>query len=200
MTPARGCFVADCPNIHKGRGYCDKHLQRVRKYGSPNDRRPTFEDRFWVKVDKNGPVPEHRPDLGPCWIWTSATNEHGYGVMRPEGRRSGPTVKAHRVSVTLDGRDPSGLNVLHRCDNPPCARPDHLIIGTKADNSQDMIAKGRGLVGERNGHAKLTAEQVVDIRRRRAAGERRKDLAAEFGVSGAAITRVANGEGWRHVA
>lgn len=152
----------------------------------------SLESRFWSKVEKRGPA--------ECWPWTGARNEHGYGVMRPEGRRSGPTIKAHRVAVTLDGRDPAGLCVLHRCDNPRCVNPAHLFLGTKADNTQDMIAKRRGLVGQRNGQAKLTDAQAAEIRRRRLAGERRDVLAAEFNVSGASITRIANREGWRHVA
>ena len=60
----------------------------------------SLESRFWSKVRKLGP--------DDCWPWLAATNEHGYGVMRPEGRRIGPTVKAHRVSALLDGRDPAG--------------------------------------------------------------------------------------------
>jgi len=196
----RMCSIRGCTGPHKGRKLCNKHLLRLRKYGTTDDQRPTFEQRFWEKVEKNGPVPTHRPELGPCWIWTAATSEHGYGVMRPEGQRSGPTSKAHRVSVALDGRDPEGVCVLHRCDNPPCVNPAHLMLGTKADNTQDMLAKLRGLAGERNGHAKLTGEQASEIRRRRLAGEAQKVLAAEFGVSGATVTRIANREGWRHVA
>lgn len=196
----RTCSVKGCTGRHKGRGLCDKHLQRLRRYGSTADRRPTFEQRFWAKVDKDGPVPPERPELGPCWLWTAATNENGYGVMRPEGKRSGPTVKAHRISVALDGRDPEGVCVLHHCDNPPCVNPAHLMLGTMADNTQDMLAKLRGLAGERNGHAKLTDGEASEIRGRRLAGEARKVLAAEFGVSGATVTRIANREGWRHVA
>jgi hypothetical protein len=147
--------------------------------------------RFWSKVDKRGPA--------ECWLWTGAVNADGYGVMRPEGQRSGGTIRAHRVSVALDGRAPDGLCVLHSCDNPPCVNPAHLHLGTKAENTHDMLAKQRGLIGERNGHAKLTSAQASEIRRRRRAGERRDVLAAEFNVSGATVTRIANGEGWRHV-
>jgi hypothetical protein len=198
--PRRLCSLDGCTNRHKGRGLCNKHLLRLRNHGSTDDRRPTFEQRFWAKVDKNGPVPAHRPELGQCWMWTAATNEHGYGVMRPEGKRTGPTIKAHRVSMTLAGQDPKDRCVLHRCDNPPCVNPAHLMLGTMADNTQDMVAKHRGLIGECNGNAKLTEQAVLEIRRRRTSGELRKVLIAEFGVSGATITRIAKGEGWRHVA
>lgn len=196
----KGCSVNGCHGRHKGHGLCNKHLLRLRRYGSTADRRLTFEDRFWSKVNQDGPVPPHRPELGPCWLWTAAVNEHGYGVMRPAGRRSGPTIKAHRVAVFLDGRDPGSRCVLHRCDNPPCVNPEHLFIGTKADNTQDMVAKQRGLVGERNGIAKLTADKVVEIRRRMAAGEMRKSVAAAYEVSPATVTRIVQREGWRHVA
>lgn len=152
----------------------------------------SLESRFWAKVDKRGPV--------ECWVWTGATNEHGYGVLHAEGRRNGGTLKAHRVAVALDGRNLDGLCVLHECDNPPCINPAHLRVGTKADNTRDMLSKHRGLVGRRNGQAKLNETEAAEIRRRRNAGEPRKRLAAEFDVSGATITRIANREGWRHVA
>jgi len=151
----------------------------------------SLESRFWSKVDRREPQ--------DCWPWTGAINQHGYGVMRPEGRRSGPTVKAHRVSLALAGVDPDGWCVLHRCDNRRCVNPAHLMLGTKADNTHDMLAKQRGLIGERNGHAKLTGAQASEIRRRRLTGEGRDLLATEFNVSGATVTRIANGEGWRHV-
>lgn len=107
-------------------------------------------DRFWEKVDKNGPVPAHRPELGPCWVWT-AGRSHGYGLIYVD--RSGKT-RAHRVSFFLKhGRWPQPCG-LHRCDNRLCVRPSHIFEGTKADNVRDMDAKGRrgtfGLVGERH--------------------------------------------------
>jgi hypothetical protein len=82
----------------------------------------------------------HWPELGPCWVWTKSTS-HGYGAFGIERR----VHKAHRVAFQwMVGPIPEGLCVLHRCDNRPCVRPDHLFLGTRPDNTADMMAKGRG--------------------------------------------------------
>lgn len=90
----------------------------------------TLEERFWEKVEKTD----------TCWIWRGATNSRGYGVIQLNKKAQ----YAHRVVLELVGTPVStGLIVCHRCDNPPCVRPDHLFIGTVQDNSDDMKAKGR---------------------------------------------------------
>lgn len=191
-TP-RLCGLDECSRPYKGRGLCEMHLGRLKRTGTTDAPvRQTFAERFWSKVDKDRP--------NGCWEWTAALNEHGYGVMRPEGRRTGPTVKAHRVSVLLDGRDPEGLCVLHRCDNPPCVNPAHLFLGTRADNAADRDAKGRGNSGTVNGQARLTDAQVVEIRARVAAGELQRVVAASFGVGRPTVSRIVNRKGWVHVA
>ena len=94
-------------------------------------RRPLVE-RFWEKVVKTP----------TCWLWTAAA-QGGYGVIG-DPHRKGRVLRAHRVSWELhDGPIPSGMDVLHRCDTPACVRPDHLFLGTAADNIADMFAKGR---------------------------------------------------------
>ncbi|MDF3046723.1 MAG: sle1 [Ornithinibacter sp.] len=152
----------------------------------------SLSERFWAKVDR-------RSDE-ECWPWTAATNEHGYGVIRPEGRRSGPTLKAHRVALQLAGVDVEGQVVRHSCDNPPCVNPLHLTVGSQADNIADMHDRGRGNLGSVNGQAKLTEAQVVEIRRRVADGEMKKRLAIEYGVDPSTITAVIKRKTWRHVA
>lgn len=158
----------------------------------------TTEERFWVKVDKNGPVPEHRPELGQCWVWTAAQYSAGYGEFYWGG-----LVGAHVASWMLArGPVPEDRWVLHHCDRRPCVRPSHLFLGTQADNMQDMHQKGRGNTGapgEANRHAKLTANQVLEIRRRFDAGERGVSLAAEYGVLFNAISRIVTGVTWKHL-
>lgn len=95
-------------------------------------RRGTLTERFWRSVEKT--------DAG-CWNWRGSVNTHGYGQIRAA---SGEYTTAHRVSWELtNGPIVDGLWVLHRCDNPRCVRPDHLFLGTPADNAQDMYAKKR---------------------------------------------------------
>ncbi|MFD8144760.1 HNH endonuclease [Streptomyces sp. NPDC059708] len=188
----RPCGVTGCQRPHRRNGLCDTHDQRMKRTGTTDDPpKQTLADRFWAKVDRNGP--------GDCWLWTAATNEHGYGVMRPTGQRSGPTVKAHRVSLTLSGVDVEGFVVLHACDNPPCVNPAHLSVGTKADNSADMVSRDRHARGSRSGTSKLTEQQVLEIRARCAAGELHRALAVEYGVSRVAITNIVTRKTWRHV-
>jgi endogenous inhibitor of DNA gyrase (YacG/DUF329 family) len=100
--------------------------------------------RFWRYVDKNGPIPAQRPDLGPCWVWTGSTAGGGYGQFSVGGRTAHRFIPAHRYCWELhNGPIPAGLWGLHKCDNPPCVRPEHLFIGTCKDNVDDMIRKGR---------------------------------------------------------
>jgi hypothetical protein len=145
-------------------------------------------DRFWnsvgIKVD-NG-----------CILWSAGVNEDNYGVFW-NGRK---LVGAHRVAYELMvGPIPTGLCVLHRCDNPPCINPTHLFLGTNLDNIADKISKGRTVKGEASVHAKLTEAKVLEIRRRRASGESLVSLAKEFGVAYPTICGVVYRKTWKHL-
>lgn len=100
--------------------------------------KPT-EDRFWSKVNKNGPVV--RPEIGACWIWTAYLDPDGYGRIGI-GQRA---AKSQRVAwVLAHGEIPVETpHVLHRCDNPPCVNPSHLFLGTQRDNMRDCRDKSR---------------------------------------------------------
>ena len=140
--------------------------------------------RVWAKVD-------HSAGPDACWPWTATRIDKGYGRIKVAGWY----VLAHRVVWELThGLIPPGLQVLHKCDNPPCCNPAHLFLGTNADNNADMVAKGRARYvsrrGERNGRAKLTADQVLEIRRRSAAGDPAGALARLFGIAPSTVSNI----------
>lgn len=140
-----------------------------------------------------------------CWEWLRARTKNGYGHLEVGSKQW----YAHRYAWTLFyGPIPDGLAVLHHCDNPPCCRPDHLFLGTQADNVADRNAKGRTshhvnlnqARGERMPNAKLTADQVREIRRLYRTGQYvHNQLAEQFGVSPSLIGYVIAGRAWAHV-
>jgi hypothetical protein len=143
-----------------------------------------LEERFWSKVDKNGPV--IRPELGPCHIWTGDKGRDGYGLIR-RGRNGDGVARATRVAleIKLGRRLADGGEALHHCDNPPCVRDEHLFLGTNEDNRKDMAAKGRAkgrtrrLVSDEHRTLILTSVEVSS-----------RDLAALVGCSGETVARI----------
>lgn len=195
ITTRQMLRVGDCRS-------CGCYYRETRPIAQP------VEGRFWEKVDK---TPGHGPK-GDCWIWTAATGGFGYGRI---GTRESSSEQAHRVSYRLAyGEIPTGLCVLHRCDNPPCVNPTHLFAGTKADNTADMCAKGRNRTGDQHplrlhpelvprgearAHSKLTATQVVSIRSHFADGVLKAELARQFGVDFMTIHSIVNRKTWTHI-
>lgn len=161
---------------------------------------PLF-DRFWAKV---GWV----DDPTECWRWRGSTIKQGYGTIPAEPPRT-KNLRAHRLMwFYARGQIPDGFDVLHHCDNPPCVNPNHLFIGTDADNSRDAWSKGRNIIqtdpsrvrrrGEAHKLAKLTDKAVLQIRALHGKIPS-KELAARFGVSPQLISMVASNKVWRHV-
>ena len=149
---------------------------------------------FWKQVDKNGPTPAVAPEIGRCWVWQGAKDRDGYGRFGGSAPR-----RAHRRSYQMEyGVLPADALVCHRCDNPSCVNPDHLFLGTHADNHADRGVKGRTASGERNGFHRLTADEVADIRARYAAGGvTQVTLAKTFGVCSATISNITSRRYWK---
>lgn len=167
--------------------------------------RTSLEVRFWAKVE--------RGEADACWLWLGVRRKDGmrYGICRVEGRRNG---YAHRIAFELHNKRPPapGLVVRHKCDNPICVNPAHLLEGTHGDNVHDAQERGRLATGERNAMsrpevraklagannpmAKLSPDQVEAIRAAASQGVRKIELARTYGVCRSLITLIVKGQRW----
>lgn len=158
--------------------------------------------RFWEKVDQ----------AGDCWVWLAHKDHAGYGQFT-YGLK---TIRSHRVAwILTHGEIPNGLFVCHKCDNPSCVRPDHLFLGTHSDNMRDSYRKGRKVLPDRTrfvkGHqqasrgeashlAKLTSDQVLEIRRTyEQGGVTQEALARKYGVERTTVRDIIHRRNWKHI-
>lgn len=151
---------------------------------------------FWNQVKHRGHCQEGMDT--PCWEWVGNTSTRERGQFWIGGKQD----YCHRIAWQLsNGPITDGLHVLHRCDNPPCVRPDHLFLGTHQDNMKDRDEKGRGVTPKGSGHgmAKLTEDQIPVIRSLRLEGLTYLKIAERFGVSKDMIYRICKGMNWSHV-
>jgi len=149
----------------------------------------TFPDRFWYRVNKNGPIPAHCPELGPCWVWSIGSLR--YPTIR-RGNATAGNIAVHRASWILHfGPIPDGLEVCHHCDLGRCVNPTHLFSDTHDGNMKDMAAKARMPRGEICTCAVLTNAQVSAIRKEHSEGHKfQRQIASEYGVSQALISLI----------
>jgi hypothetical protein len=148
----------------------------------------TLEERFWSKVLKTD----------TCWLWQRHVNNKGYGCLSynyGDGHRPIRPIYAHRLSWMLSkGPIPPHLNVLHRCDVPGCVNPDHLFLGTQADNMHDCFKKTRHRLSISN--QKVTPDQVRSIRN----DDRPTSvIAAEYGIGRRTVISIRARITWRHI-
>ena len=176
----KNTFKAFQSKIRLGQGkFCSP------KCGTDHGKRPV-KDRVLECIDKSG----------DCWIWTGYKDPNGYGRLNIDLK---PRL-VHRLMMELEGHQltPSQY-VCHKCDNPSCVNPDHLFVGTAADNSADMAAKGRSCRGEKQGQSKLTENEVLDIRKRYEGGEVQSKIAKEYGLHQVTVSEIVTRKIWKHV-
>lgn len=156
--------------------------------------RQIFELRFWNKIEKQ--------NENGCWIWKGYKDVNGYGHVTIHKPR---TAMVHRVMWELTfGKIPAGLLVCHECDNPACCNPAHLFLGTHAENMKDMFAKKRrptmSFKGSAHPRAKLTEEQVVEIRACRGVVNY-KEVMKKYGIGRSSVYRIWNEpeKHWNHI-
>lgn len=136
---------------------------------------------------------------GDCLIWIGDKDPGGYGRIRYQGAKG---YLAHKLVYELiNGKVPTGLVVMHACDNPSCVEISHLSVGTQKQNVQDSVSKGRAIRAKRSKHgmAKLTENQVAEIRAKYKYGTTRSGafaLAREYGVSSGTIWEIAHNKSW----
>lgn len=148
----------------------------------------TPEQAFWDHVLKTE----------TCWLWTGGVAGKGYGQF---GKNNGQRFDSHRFSYELHiGPIPEGLFVCHTCDVPRCVNPEHLFLGTNQDNMQDAARKGRTTIGERNPRAKLTEEDVIELRSLWEPYQVTFQMLAEvYGVTDSSIRAAVLGVTWKHI-
>lgn len=202
------CRIDECgkPVAVKKARLCWAHYIRERRTGDAATPaqyiRGDHERRFWSKVDKDGPVPERRPDLGPCWLWTGTRRPapYDYGLFTVG---TGTRWQATRYLVQVINETPlePSDEVCHHCDNPPCVNPAHLFVDKHLGNMQDMDAKGRcqRARGEESGTAKFTEQQVLAIRQLHRDGMGTYRLAKFYGVRLTTIQRIVKRVTWKHL-
>lgn len=160
------CVVDRCTDAYLARGFCSYHYGQWRRRTPIEERRrKTPEQRFWPKVNRDGPVPAARPDLCPCWLWIGAKNPNGYGQFWWNGRLG----LAHRYAYELlVGPFPDGLEPDHLCRVRGCVRPDHLEPVTHQENSlrgDSPPARQARQTHCKNGHAFTLENTRLQINR-----------------------------------
>lgn len=192
------CCVKGCNEPTISLGLCVNHLRRIQKYGSPVAsqtmpwlwRRLSYDERFASKVDKGAG--------SGCWMWKAGKDKDGYGLFN--GRVNGVLeARAHRYSyLRYRGPIPSLLNVCHTCDVRACVNPEHLFLGTMAENMDDKMAKGRHRTpeGEKHYKAILTEDQARAIL---ADPRTHSRIAADYNVSRNTISSLKARHSWPHL-
>lgn len=131
-----------------------------------------------------------------CWKWIGGKTSFGHGNFFFDGK----SYMAHRLAYTLfNGEIPKGMVIMHKCDNPECTNPEHLKLGTQADNLADMRAKKRHKFGESHPKTTLTEQQVREIKSTPLKYGSGILLAKKFNITPQAVSMIRSGRNWAHL-
>lgn len=166
---------------------CSKACADAAKVGVST--RGTVEDRFWSRVDRSG-------GSNACWPWSGSHHPAGYGRLYWRGKMRPAT---HVALFLGRGIEVGSRLARHRCDNPPCVNPAHLMVGDDADNRRDSVERGRAPLGERIGSSRLDDEAIRRIRRLASAGHSHREIGEMVGCHQTTVTRVLLRRIWGHV-
>lgn len=196
LVEKKHCSKPECARPSRTRGMCVNHYQAwlwsERRLAQSRKHPPrgsiTAQERFRRYF---------RPGAdSQCWEWQGARRQSGHGMFGINGSH----VVASRFALEQAvGPAPDGALACHRCDNPPCVNPKHLYWGTRQDNADDAVSRGRIPLGEDKAQSVLTEQQVIEIRERYAAGEPQKSIAQSYPVTVPTIRSIALGDKWKHV-
>ena len=184
LLPRRLCTICKLPIERRRNKFCSTACWNRSKA------RP-LQERFWRAVKRT----RH------CWFWLGTKDRDGYGVITADGQPPRKQLRAPRVSYEIHhGRIPEGKHMLHTCDNSACVNPEHLYLGTEADNTRDKVSRKRHPFGECHGRAILTESDVRIIQMRRANGDTIVEIWRDYPVaSKQAIYFAATGRNWKHL-